>query len=469
MKRTKTVGETLPARRDLLEFGGLGLLGAATAGVWPMRLAAAEGGRKTQPRGTARHVIYYEFSGAISHVDSFDFKENAATQKDFDVRRLSNGVYLPHFLFPRVEAVMDKVAILRSLKSHEQVHFRGQYYVQTGRQMNLAFAKEIPSIGSVVAAELEDRRRENDTFPTYISFNLEKGAAGALATGFLPPRYSVFDLNPEQALKGMSLDQKAVELVEERWRLLEALRRAEADRVSGFGSEMQTYEKFSETAHRLISDSRWPAVFQISEGDRKRYGNSSVGLSCALARNLLMQDAGTHYIHICHPGWDHHVRIWDRTATSNHYTLIEEFDPAFASLLQDLAATPSKSAPDKSLLDETLVVAMSEFGRTPGDLNHLKGRDHYNPCFHALFAGAGVKPGLVLGRTNSEGSKCEETGWKNKEQPRIENVVATIYSALGIDWGKEVRNLPSGRTYAYVDPLGANGFIPTDEIATIYG
>ena len=69
--------------------------------------------------GTARNVIYYEFSGAISHVDGFDFKETAGTQKDFDVRQLKNGVYLSHFLFPRVEKVMDKVCLLRSLKSHD--------------------------------------------------------------------------------------------------------------------------------------------------------------------------------------------------------------------------------------------------------------------------------------------------------------------------------------------------------------
>lgn len=466
MKTTKTVGELLPARRDLLQFGGLGLAGAAASSIWPLRVGAAS---HNTPRGTARNIIYYEFSGAISHVDGFDFKENPATQKDFDVRQLKNGVYLSHFLFPKVEKVMDKICLLRSLKSHEQVHFRGQYYVQTGRQMNLAFAKEIPAIGSVVAAELESRRRETDTFPTYISFNLEKGAAGALATGFLPARYSVFDMDPQAALKGMALDQKAIELVEERWRLLEALRKSEAPRMAAYGSEMKTFENFSETAHRLIGDARWPAAFQVSEADKARYGKTSVGLSCALARNVLMQDAGTHYVHICHPGWDHHVKIWDRAASSNHYKLIEEFDPAFSSLLEDLARTPSKATPGKTLLDETLVVAMSEFGRTTGDLNHMKGRDHYNACFPALFAGAGVKGGLVLGQTNKDGSKCEETGWKNKEQPRIENVVSTMYSALGIDWGKEVHDLPSGRTYAYVDRLGANGFIPTDEISTIYG
>ena len=89
--------------------------------------------------------------------------------------------------------------------------------------------------------------------------------------------------------------------------------------------------------------------------------------------------------------------------------------------------------------------------------------------FPAMFAGAGVKGGTVLGASDKDGSRCVDTGWDKKEQPRIENVVATIYSALGIDWGKEVEGLPSGRTYAYVDRLGANGFIPTDEIASIYG
>jgi uncharacterized protein (DUF1501 family) len=238
---------------------------------------------------------------------------------------------------------------------------------------------------------------------------------------------------------------------------------------AAFGPEMRTFENFSETAHRLISDSRWPAAFEVSDADRARYGNTSVGLSCILARNVLQQDAGTHYVHICHPGWDHHVGIWDRKANSNHYELCKEFDPAFASLLEDLSTLPSNAQPGKSLLDETLVIAASEFGRTPGGLNHMAGRDHYNPCFPALFAGAGVKGGLVCGKTNADGSQCVDTGWHHKVQPRIENMVATIYSALGIDWTKEVHNLPSGRTYAYVDPLGANGLIPTDDITSIYG
>jgi uncharacterized protein (DUF1501 family) len=136
--------------------------------------------------------------------------------------------------------------------------------------------------------------------------------------------------------------------------------------------------------------------------------------------------------------------------------------------MEDLSTTKSKHDPSKTLLDETLVVVSSEFGRTPGQLNNMAGRDHYNHCYPILFAGAGVKPGKIHGRTDSEGAKCLETGWHRKEQPRIENVVATMYSALGIDWSKEIRNTPSGRGYAYVDPLGANGYIPTDEVSSLY-
>jgi hypothetical protein len=463
------VKDVIHTRRDLLTYGGFGLLGASVESMWPLKVRAASIGGKTNPRGTARNVVFYEISGAISHLDSFDFKDNPATPKDFEVHKISTGIQFPTNIFPRIEKIMDKAAIVRSFVSHEEVHLRGQYYVQAGRPLNVAFATEIPSIGSVVAAELESRRRESDTFPTYVSFNLETNQVGALATGFLPPQFSVFDLNPQEALKGMSLDQKATELLEERWRVLQGLREIGRDRMKGFGKQIDAYEDFSVTAEKLLTDSRWPAAFKISDEDRKRYGNSGPGLSCALARNLLREDGGTRYIHVCQHGWDHHRRIWDKMSSDNHYNLIKDFDPALSSLIEDLAITPSKASPGKTLLDETLVVFMSEFGRTPGPLNFILGRDHHKHVFPAMFAGAGVKGGLVLGASDSDGRYCVDTGWNHKEQPRIENVVATIYSALGIDWSKEVQNTPSKRVYVYVDQLGANGIIPTDELSGIYG
>jgi hypothetical protein len=461
------VGDVLPSRRDLLKFGGAGLLGASAHTIWSGKASAADWVQK-QPRGTAKNVIFVEISGAISHIDTFDFKENIATRKDFDVRKMSNGIYLPNALFPRFQKVLDKVAIMRTFYSHEEVHLNGEYYLQAGRPLNVAFAREIPSVGTVVSYELEKQRKETDTFPTYIAFNLEANQLGGMSTGFLPPKHSVFDLNPEQAVKGMSLDQKATELLEERYRLLTQIRDTQRSRMSMFGRTIGAFEDFSETGKRLLTDARWPAVFKITEEERKRYGNTDFGLSCLFSRNLLQQEGGTRYIHICHFGWDHHKQIWDRSIEDNHYKLISEFDPAAASLIEDLAATPSKTNPGKTLLDETLVVLMSEFGRTVGALNHMGGRDHHKYAFPALFAGAGVKGGLVLGTTDADGSRVVDTGWKNKAQPRIENVVATMYSALGIDWGKELKDTPSKRTYRYVDPFSAD-IIPTDELAPIFG
>jgi hypothetical protein len=467
MSAAKTVGQLFGSRRDLLRLGGLGLAAASVEGVWP--LAAFAGKTKTHPRGNARNVVFYEINGAISHVDGFDFKENEATPQDLDVRRVGSDLYLSHLLFPNLARQMDKISVVRSMLSHEEVHFRGQYYVQTGRQLNLAFAREIPAVGCVIAAELEPLRRANDTFPAYMSFNLSTAQPGALGTGFLPPRFSVVDIKPQEVTAGNSLEEGALELLKERWRLLSRIRERERPRLVSYGREMAGYEHFYDAAYQLLTDQRWPAAFQISEKDRARYGDNAAGLSSILTRNILAQDAGTRYIHICHPGWDHHAKIWDRSAETNHYKLCGEFDPALASLLEDLAAIPSKNDPNKTLLDETLVVAMSEFGRTPGPLNTINGRDHYNKCFPALFAGAGVKGGTILGRTDEGGWKCLDAGWNRADQPRIENVVATMYGALGIDWGKEIRNTPSGRTYVYVDPLGPTGTIPTDEIATIYG
>src|ERR1700730_5217601 len=129
----KTISDMLPARRDLLRLGGYGILGAfADQVLWPERARAAG---KTDPRGTARFAIVIELAGAISHIDTFDFKENEGTPKDLDVRHVRNDLYLSQRLFPEMSKEMDKVAIVRSMKSHEVVHFRGQYYTQAGRPL----------------------------------------------------------------------------------------------------------------------------------------------------------------------------------------------------------------------------------------------------------------------------------------------------------------------------------------------
>lgn len=463
----KKVSDFLPARRDVLKLGGYGLLGAfADQALWPV---AARAAGKANPRGSARHVIVIELAGAISHIDTFDFKEGEGTPKDLDVRSIRNDLYLSHRLFPELSKEMDKITIVRSMKSHEVVHFRGQYYTQAGRPLNPAQAPEIPSIGSVVAYEFEKVRRETDTFPTYIGCNLDTAGCGALSTGFLPPRHSVLDINLKSGGGAAAVEGEALALLQERYRLLHELDKALAPGRNGRDRSFNAFRSFQESAYQILGDPRWPRAFQMTADEKARYGDNQVGLACLFARNLVEADAGTRYIHVVHPDWDHHKAIFDHGSKSNHYIRCNEFDRAMANLLRDLSAAPSPRQPGKTLLDETMVVMVTEFGRVPGPLNGIAGRHHYNECYLSLFAGGGVKPGRILGNTDAAGEKIVETGWKyKKNQPRTENIYASIYSALGIDWRKEITNTPSRRAYRYVDILGATQFVPDDEIADLF-
>lgn len=461
------LSDLFPARRDFLRLGGYGLLGAfADQALMPVRARAAG---KSNPRGTARFAIVIELAGAISHLDTFDFKESKGTPQDLDVRQVRNDLYLSHRLFPELSKEMDKVAIIRSMRSHEVVHFRGQYYTQAGRPLNPAQASEIPSVGTVIAHEFESARRETDTFPTYIGCNLDTSGCGALSTGFMHPRHSVLDVNLQAGMGGTAVDGEALQVLEERYRLLGELDKALESSREGRDRRFGSFRDFQSTAFQILGDPRWPKAFQMSKEERERYGENEVGLACLLARNMVHADAGTRYIHITHPDWDHHGNIFEHSAKSNHYLRCNEFDRAMANLLRDLAAAPSPRKKGESLLDETMVVMVTEFGRTPGALNGRKGRHHYNPAYLSLFAGAGVKGGRIIGKTDVDGEQVIETGWKFKKmQPRTENIYATIYSALGIDWKKEITNTPSKRAYRYVDLLGATEIISDDEIAELF-
>ncbi|MGH9671577.1 MAG: DUF1501 domain-containing protein [Bryobacteraceae bacterium] len=462
----KRISDMFSSRREILRLGGYGLLASfADQALMPVRARAAG---RSNPRGTARFCILIELAGAISHLDTFDFKESAGTPKDLDVREVRNGLYLSHRLFPELSKEMDKISIVRSMKSHEVVHFRGQYYTQAGRPLNPAQAQEIPSVGSVIAYELEAKRREKDTFPTYVGCNLDTSGCGALATGFLHPKHSVLDVNLKAGMGGTAVDGEALAVLEERYRLLHDLDKAMAASRTGRDRSFAAFRDFQQSAYQVLGDPRWPKAFQMSKEERERYGENEVGLGCLLARNLVMADAGARYVHIVHPDWDHHKNIFDHSSKSNHYVRCNEFDRAMANLLRDLEAELSPRHPGKTLLDETLVVMATEFGRTPGPLNGVNGRHHYNLAYLSLFAGGGVQGGRILGATDKDGEQVIENGWAHKMQPKTENVYASIYSALGIDWRKELTNTPSRRAYRYVDVLGATEFVMDDEIADLF-
>ena len=121
------------------------------------------------------------------------------------------------------------------------------------------------------------------------------------------------------------------------------------------------------------------------------------------------------------------------------------------------------------MLDETLVVVATEFGRVPGPLNGIGGRHHYNLAYLSLYAGGGVKGGRIIGKTDAAGEHVVDNGWGYKRsQIKTENIYASVYSALGIDWRKEITNTPSKRSYRYVDTLGATEMAMDDEIAELF-
>lgn len=463
----KRVGDLFATRRELLRVGGYGLLGSfAEQALAPVQAQAAG---RSNPRGTARFCVLIELAGAISHLDTFDFKESEGTPKDLDVRKVRNDLYLSHRLFPELSKEMDKVTIVRSMKSHEVVHFRGQYYTQAGRPLNPALAPEIPSVGAVISLELEQQRREKDSFPTYVGCNLDTSGCGALSTGFLHPKHSVLDINLRSGGGAISVEGEAAQVLEERYRLLRELDEAMAPSRAGRDRAFGSFRDFQQSAHAVLGDARWPKAFAMSKEERERYGENEVGLGCLLARNLIQADAGTRYIHITHPDWDHHKNIFEHSSRSNHYIRCNEFDRGMANLMRDLAAAPSPREKGKTLLDETLVVMATEFGRTPGALNGVKGRHHYNAAYLSLFAGGGVKGGRIIGATDKDGMQVTDTGWKYKRmQPKTENVYASVYSALGIDWRKQLTNTPSKRAYRYVDVVGATDMVMDDEIADLF-
>jgi hypothetical protein len=460
--------DLIPTRRDVLKWGGLALAGAwVDRIVWPLKVSAAG---KANPRGTARNCIMIELQGAMSQQHCFDFKETKHMPADLEPRKLTSDITLSKTLFPRLGDFVDKIAFTRSTKASELVHFNGQYHTQTGRALNPAIAREIPAFGSIIAYELDSRRKDTDTFPTYVSASLTTTRVGSLGAGFLPARFTGLDLDPTTVFEAFAGNNEGLNSVMmERWRLFEELAKVSEKERNSLGKNAADYKAFYDNARQLRFDPKWAAAFRTSEEEQKRYGKGKTGMGCLMARNLIAADAGTRFVYVYNgEDWDHHNNMFDRNARNNLYVTSNILDQALSSLLQDLATMPG-SQPGKTLLDETLVLATSEFGRTP-DMNPGKGSDHFRDVYTQLWAGGGVKGGRAIGKTNEVAGKVIETGWKHKQQPWMDNSLATIYSALGIDWLKTVTNTPSGRGYEYTQfaPLGAGEFINTDEIAVLF-
>ena len=302
----------------------------------------------------------------------------------------------------------------------------------------------------------------------------------------LHPRFAGLDINTASvfdAFGGGEDDSTAKNSVlAERWEVLG--RMSEVSPSAGIGGKANEYKAHYEYAYKILTDPRFKKVLNLSDEDKARYGvpkdrgAAKIGLAMLLARNVLAADAGARFLWVANtynggngPA-DNHDQLYGRGAQApkgaqlSIYESGPRLDAAFSSLVEDLSKMPGKE-PGKTLLDETMICMIHEFGRNP-EMNTNGGRDHWGACFANLFMGAGIKPGRVIGKT--DGYKVTDVGWKFKEQPMMDHVTATIYSALGIDYSRKIVDTPSGRAYEYQQtaPLGGPAFIPLTDIGELF-
>jgi hypothetical protein len=447
-------------RRELLRLGALSVTGvrlASFSAPWNVRAQS-----RVTPRGSAKHVIFLNLQGGPSQMDLFDVKQGKWAPENRDVKKCPQGYEYPYGLLPKLAPHLGEIAVVRSAQAWETVHSRGQYYLQTGHAVSPARSKEMPSIGSVVAYEYAAKRRESDFLPPFVSMNYEPTTMyGPLqGEGCLNADCSPLVLDLKSNNLPFVVEEKDRERFARRWELLQAMdtSRQQLNDASPLG--IRQFESFGRAAHKMMTNPRISQVLKLTPEERAAYGSSPFGDACLIARNMVAADAGAKFLLVTQPGWDQHTSIYGKDGKGGLYKTSRDLDAAFAGLILDLKRM--------GLLETTLVVCMGEFGRTPGELTPMAGREHYADTMFALFAGAGVKGGRVIGATDAEGAKITDFGWSGRRPVYPEDVCATIYSALGIDHSKRITNTPSGRDFVYVDPAGPTKVIPFREVSDLF-
>jgi hypothetical protein len=439
-------------------------MGTVTAsGYWllpmmrPLNVSAKE---IVTPRGGAEYCIFLFLNGGASQLDTFDIKEGKWTPSDFDVRTVKPDIRLPYGLFPQLSGQLDHLVIARSVEAWESAHSRAQYYMQVGHPFSPARRNEMPAVGAVIASELDSHRKSSDFLPPFVAMNFAGTSAGLVRQGCLPFKCGPLPIEMKQGTEFV-IDANEKAVFDRRWQLREALEGAAPDTHPS-----NEFDSFYQSALDMMTAPGLAQALHLPEEDRARYGSSTLGDSCILARNLVRAEAGTRFISISQNGWDLHAEMFDPKNKRNHYGLCKELDGAFAALLADLAATKARDG--GTLLEKTFIVCMGEFGRTGGELTVNKGRDHNRSAFSAVFAGGGVKGGRAFGVTDPTGVNVLESQWHEKRSIYPEDVIVTIYSLMGIDWSKKITNTPSGRAFEYVEQQSGTDFVRFREISNLF-
>lgn len=438
-------------RSFLAGMTGISLCALAHAGAsWR---ALPKKRKAVETRNSARNLIMVLLDGGPSHVDTFDLKTGVWTPDFLGPATLGGSLQWPLGIMPKLGAMTDQFALVRSISAIEAVHDRAVYHLLTGHRQSTAMMAEIPHFASVVSHELAAQRTAKDSMPTFISVG-----ANQAENGFLDISHRALEITVNGEVRDLTHN-----LPEEpnRLNLVDRFIALSENRADAAGR----HARLQKQARNLMEDNTLITLLGGSDEDENEDVQLTTSLmfekQCQTAARLLAADRGTRVIQMRLGDWDHHAAIYQQ-GPGQLDDMAGALDHGLAILHRDLAAAPGVNG--GSLLDETLVVAVGEFGRTVGRLNSIDGRDHYPYVTPALLFGGGVQGGRVIGASSADGGGIIDAGWSRNRQMGIGDLIATLYSALGIDWTKRFLETPSGRVFEPVDTNSG----PAHEISELF-
>ena len=420
-------------RRGFLRVGSLGGLSLAQL----MRLQNLQAGEGSGPASTKKkdvNCIFIFIIGGMAHQDLWDPKPEAPSEMrgEFSaIKTVVPGIQLTSLL-PNVAQVTDKLAILRGMTHSDPDHTAGYHVMMTGLHPGTgpAFNRTTtnnnvhPSLGSTVAK----LGRNDSSLPPYISIPnfLNSGGPSFLGASCAPFVIEADPASPEFAVRDIVLPEGVTS--DRSIRRQSALRAVNAfeRKVEAISKQVQSLDTFYEKAYNLMTSQAAKEAFDIGRENaatRDEYGMTSLGQCCLMARRLV--ESGCRFVSIENGHWDTHRK----NAMSLRDLLVPPLDHGLSALLRDLDR--------RGMLESTLVVVTTEFGRTPR-INTMAGRDHWPAAFSIVMAGGGLKSGLTIGATDKHAASVIDRPITPAD------MAATILSVLGID-PQTIVHTPVGR------------------------
>jgi hypothetical protein len=377
----------------------------------------------------ADSIIHIFLPGGIAHQETFDPKPFAPVEYRGELAHIPTKIEGEFFsqTLPHTAQIADKITVVRSMTHGEAAHERGTHNMFTGYRPSPAL--QYPSMGSVVSHEFGPK---NDLPPYVCVPTMPNTYAG---TGYLSSSFSPFSLGSDPANGGFKVQDLNLPggIDDSRF----ATRRHVLDAVNDHFAKKEkadglaAMDTFYERAYSLISSPKAREAFNIDAEPaaiRDEYGRNAAGQRMLMARRLVA--AGVRFVSLQYGGWDLHAGI-----AGGMRSQMPAFDQAYATLIRDLDRT--------GLLNRTIVMVSSEFGRTP-KINKDGGRDHWPKVFSIALAGGGIKKGFVYGASNSTATEPE------RDPLGPEDLATTLYHQLGIVADKELM-APGGRPIEIVD------------------